>query len=69
MKTIGAVEVSPLGGLRQRSVFGPARRVKYSMHWGSSNVGGRFSAVKVEPSGGIFDFEILGFLELGLHRS
>lgn len=26
--TIGAVDVSPLGGLRQRSVFGPAARVK-----------------------------------------
>jgi hypothetical protein len=54
VKTIGAVEVSPFGGLRHRSVFGPARSVKYSMHWGSSNVGGRFRAVKVDPSGGIF---------------
>lgn len=65
VKTIGAVEVSPLGGLRHRSVFGPARSVKYSMHWGSSNVDGRFRAVKVDPSGGIFFdffFLILEFL-------
>lgn len=53
VKTMGAVEVSPLGGLRQRSVLGPAVRVKYSMHRGSEKVDGRFSAVKDDPSGGI----------------
>lgn len=53
VKTIGAVEVSPLGGLRHRSVFGPAVSSKYSMHCGRVNVGGRFRVVKEEPSGGI----------------
>lgn len=50
---MGAVEVSPLGGFRHKSVFGPAVRLKYSMHCGRSNVGGRFSAVNEEPFGGI----------------
>lgn len=50
---MGAVEVSPFGGLRHRSVFGPAVSVKYSMHWGSVNAGGRFKGVNDEPSGGM----------------
>ena len=50
---MGAVEVSPLGGFRHRSVFGPAVRLKYSIHWGRWNVGGRFRAVNEEPFGGI----------------
>jgi hypothetical protein len=53
---MGAVDVSPFGGLRHRSVFGPAVRVKYSMHCGSVNSGGRFRAVKEVPSGGILGF-------------
>jgi hypothetical protein len=56
VKTIGAVDVSPLGGLRQRSVFGPAGRVKYSMHWGSSKLGGRLRGVNEVPAGGIVAF-------------
>ena len=50
---MGAVAMSPIGGLRQRSVFGPAVREKYSMHWGRENVDGKFRAVNEEPSGGI----------------
>lgn len=53
VKTIGAVDVSPFGGLRHRSVFGPAAKVKYSMHWGRENVDGRLRAVNEVPSGGI----------------
>lgn len=53
VKTMGAVAMSPVGGLRQRSVFGPAVREKYSMHRGRENVDGRFRAVNEEPSGGI----------------
>lgn len=53
VKTIGAVLVSPFGCLRQRSVFGPAWRAKYSMYWGSSNVGGRLRDVNDDPRGGI----------------
>lgn len=53
VNTMGAVAMSPIGGLRQRSVFGPAVREKYSMHWGRENVDGRFRAVNEEPSGGI----------------
>lgn len=53
VKTMGAVEVSPLGGLRHRSVLGPAVSSKYSMHWGRVNVDGRLRAVKDELSGGI----------------
>jgi hypothetical protein len=56
---MGAVEVSPFGGLRHRSVLGPAWRVKYSMHWGSSKVGGRFRVVNDDPSGGIFFLDFL----------
>jgi len=59
VKTIGAVEVSPFGGLRHRSVFGPAVKVKYSMHWGRVNVGGRFRAVNEVPSGGILAYSSL----------
>lgn len=50
---MGAVEMSPLGGFRQRSVFGPAVRVKYSMHCGSVKSVGRFKAVNEDPLGGI----------------
>lgn len=53
VKTMGAVEVSPFGGLRQRSVLGPAVKVKYSIHRGRVYSGGRFNVVKDEPSGGI----------------
>lgn len=53
VNTMGAVDVSLFGGLRHRSVFGPAVRVKYSMHCGSVKSGGRFKAVKEEPSGGM----------------
>jgi hypothetical protein len=60
---MGAVEVSPLGGLRHRSVFGPALSSKYSMHWGRVNVGGRFKVVKDEPSGGILRYDYLSFGE------
>lgn len=59
VKTIGAVEVSPLGGLRHRSVLGPAVSSKYSMHWGRVNVGGRLRVVKDEPSGGILCASLL----------
>lgn len=59
VKTIGAVEVSPFGGFRHRSVFGPAVRVKYSMHCGSENDGGRFNAVNDEPSGDMVAIEYL----------
>lgn len=52
---MGAVEVSPFGGFRQRSVFGPAVRVKYSMHCGREKSEGRFNGVKDELSGGISD--------------
>lgn len=52
---MGAVDVSPLGGFRQRSVFGPAVRVKYSMHCGSEKSGGRFNVMKDELSGGILN--------------
>lgn len=44
-KTIGAVEVSSLGGFLQSSVLGLAERVKYCMHTGSENLEGRFKAV------------------------
>ena len=47
--------MSPTRGLRQRFVFGPAVREKYSMHWGRENVDGRFRAVNEEPSGGILN--------------
>jgi hypothetical protein len=50
---MGAVEVSPFGGFRQRSVLGPAVRVKYSIHCGRENVDGKFNAVNDEPFGGI----------------
>jgi hypothetical protein len=50
------VDMSPFGGLRHRSVFGPAGNVKYSMHWGSSKVGGRFRAVNEALSGGMVVF-------------
>jgi hypothetical protein len=53
VNTMGAVDVSPFGGFRQRSVLGPAVRVKYSMHCGRVNVGGRFNAVNDELWGGI----------------
>lgn len=53
VNTMGAVVMSPTGGLRQISVFGPAVREKYSMHWGRENVDGKFRAVNEEPSGGI----------------
>lgn len=53
VKTIGAVAVSPLGGFRQRSVLGPAVRVKYSIHSGSENVEGKFKVLNEEPQGGI----------------
>lgn len=48
---MGAVAMSPVGGLRQMVVLGPALRVKYSMHRGRVKVGGRLRAVKEEPSG------------------
>lgn len=53
VNAIGAVDVSPFGGFRQRSVLGPAVRVKYSIHCGSEKSGGRFNVVKEELSGGI----------------
>lgn len=56
---MGAVEVSPFGGLRQRSVLGPAVRVKYSMHRGRVYSGGRFNVVKEEPSGGILAWSMI----------
>lgn len=58
VKTIGAVDVSPLGGLRQRSVFGPAVNVKYSIYRGSVYSGGRFKVVNVDPSGGMFTLDV-----------
>lgn len=61
---MGAVAMSPVGGLRQRLVLGPAVREKYSMHCGSENVDGRFSGVNEEPSGGIFGYT--GFLSVSL---
>lgn len=51
---MGAVAMSPVGGLRQSLVLGAALRVKYSMHRGRVKVGGRLRAVKEEPSGVIF---------------
>lgn len=53
---MGAVDTSPLGGLRQRSVLGPAVSVKYSRQGGRVNVGGKFNGVKDEPAGGISSF-------------
>lgn len=47
--------MSPFGGFRQRSVFGPAVRVKYSMHCGREKSGGKFNGVKDELSGGILN--------------
>ena len=52
---IGAVAMSPVGGLRQRLVLGPAVREKYSMQSGRVEVGGRFRVVKESPVGGILD--------------
>lgn len=52
MNRIGAVDVSRLGGLRQRSVFGGAARVKDPIHSGTASLG-ILSAVKDELSGGI----------------
>lgn len=67
---MGAVAMSPVGGLRQRLVLGPAVKEKYSMHCGSENVDGRFSGVNEEPSGGILLywllFESFGWYILGL---
>lgn len=57
VNTMGAVEVSPFGGFRQRSVFGPAVRVKYSMHCGSVKSAGKFNAVNDEPLGGILTLQ------------
>lgn len=54
VKTIGAVAMSPVGGLRQRLVLGPAVREKYSMQSGRVKDGGRFRVVKEAPVGGIF---------------
>lgn len=56
---MGAVAMSPVGGLRQRLVLGPAVREKYSMHCGSENVDGRFRGVNEEPSGGILAILII----------
>ena len=53
VNTMGAVEVSHSGGLRQRLVFGAAASVKYSIHWGRENVDGRLRAVNDDLSGGI----------------
>lgn len=49
---IGAVDVSRLGGLRQRSVFGGAASVKDPIHSGTASLG-MLSGVKDELSGGI----------------
>lgn len=49
---MGAVEVSLLGGLRQRSVFGGADREKEPIHSGTAELE-TFSAVNEELSGGI----------------
>jgi hypothetical protein len=49
---MGAVEVSRLGGLRHRSVFGEAASVKEPIHSGTASWG-TLSAVKDELSGGI----------------
>lgn len=54
MKIIGAVAMSPVGGLRQRLVLGPAVREKYSMQSGRVKDGGRFRVMKESPVGGIF---------------
>lgn len=59
---MGAVAMSPVGGLRQRLVLGPAVREKYSMHCGSENVDGRFRGVNEEPSGGILAILVFYFL-------
>lgn len=45
--------MSPLGGFRQRSVFGPAVSSKYSRHRGRVKVGGKFKGVNEAPSKGI----------------
>ena len=54
MKIIGAVAMSPVGGLRQRLVLGPAVKEKYSMQSGRVKDGGRFRVMKESPVGGIF---------------
>lgn len=61
---MGAVAMSPVGGLRQRLVLGPAVREKYSMHCGSENVDGRLRGVNEEPSGGMFAISVFYFLSL-----
>ena len=47
--------VSRSGGLRQRSVFGPAAMEKKSMHCGRVKDWGRLTGVKQPLSGGILN--------------
>lgn len=56
---MGAVEVSRLGGLRQRSVFGGAASVKEPIHSGTASLG-MLSAVKEELSGGMAGLDRAG---------
>lgn len=52
---MGAVAISPVGGLRQRLVLGRTVREKYSMQSGRVKDGGRFRVVKELPVGGILE--------------
>lgn len=59
---MGAVDVSRLGGLRHRSVFGGAASVKDPIHSGTVSLG-MLSAVNDDLSGGIAAWGLLFYMQ------